>query len=107
MTLREILECLSSLTGLPAPRAKMPYGAALVVACIDQFCMGTLLGREPGVPIEGVRMARKKMFFDGAKAVRELGLPQTLVEQALERAVRWFYDNGYVRRNGVVVIPSG
>jgi len=97
MTLREILECLAKLTELPAPRAKMPYSAALAVAGINQFFMGTLLGREPGVPVEGVRMARKKMFFDAGKAVRELGLPQTPVEEALERAVRWFGDNGYVR----------
>ena len=59
--------------------------------------MGTLLRREPGVPVEGVRMAKKRMFFDAAKAVRELGLPQTPVEEALEQAVRWFRDHGYVR----------
>jgi dihydroflavonol-4-reductase len=98
MTLREILETLSALTGKPAPRGKIPYGFALGIAHINQFFSGTLLGREPGVPVEGVRMAGKLMFFDAGKAVRELGLPQTPVEEALERAVRWFCDHGYVKR---------
>ena len=97
MTLKGILECLAALTGLPAPRVKMPYGVALGVAHVNQFFMGTLLRREPGVPVEGVLMARKRMFFDAGKAVRELGLPQTPVEEALERSVRWFCDHGYAR----------
>lgn len=97
MTLREFLETLARVTGRRAPRVRIPYGAALVAAAVDQFVVGTLLGREPGIPLEGVRMARKKMFFDPGKAVRELGLPQTPVEEALERAVRWFVDHGYAR----------
>lgn len=97
MTLREILETLAALTGKPAPRARMPYGLILGVALVNEFFVGTLLGREPGIPVEGVRMAGKKMFFDAGKAVRELGLPQTPVEEALERAIRWFCDHGYVR----------
>lgn len=103
MTLREILETLSRLTGKPAPRGKIPYGVALGVAHINQFFSGTLLGREPGVPVEGVRMAGKIMFFDASKAVRELGLPQTSVEEALARAVRWFCDHGYVKKP----VPGG
>lgn len=95
MTLRQILECLAVLTGKPAPRVEMPYNLVLGMARVNEFCMGTLLRREPGVPVEGVRMARKKMFFDASRAVRELGLPQTPVEGALERAVRWFCDHGY------------
>lgn len=98
MTLREILETLSRLTGKPAPRGKIPYGFALTVAHVNEFFSGTLLGREPGVPVEGVRMAGKLMYFDASKAVRELGLPQTPVEEALERAVRWFCDHGYVKK---------
>jgi dihydroflavonol-4-reductase len=98
MTLREILECLGQITGRPAPRARIPYGAALGIAHVDQFFSGTLLGKEPQVPVEGVRMARKRMFFDGTRAIRELGMPQSPVELALERAVRWFCDHDYVRR---------
>lgn len=100
MTLREILETLSRLTGKPAPRVKIPYGAILGIAQINEFFMGSLLRREPGIPVEGVRMAKKHMFFDSSKAVHELGLPQTPVEEALERAIRWFRDHGYVRRTG-------
>jgi len=95
MTLCEILECLARLTGKPAPGAKMPYGLVLGIARVNEFFMGTLLRREPGIPVEGVLMARKRMFFDASRAVRELGLPQTPVEDALARAVRWFCENGY------------
>jgi dihydroflavonol-4-reductase len=97
LTLREVLELLSGLTGKPAPRAKMPYGLVLGIARVNEFFAGTLLGREPGIPVEGVLMARKMMFFDAGKAVRELGLPQTPVEEAFARAVRWFCDHGYAR----------
>jgi dihydroflavonol-4-reductase len=98
MALREILETLASLTGKTAPRGKIPYGFALGIAHINQFFSGTLLGREPGVPVEGVRMAGKIMFFDAGKAVQELGLPQTPVEEALGRAIHWFCDHGYVKK---------
>lgn len=105
LTLAEILQSLAVLTGKPAPRARMPYGLVLGIARINEFCVGTLLRREPGIPVEGVRMARKKMFFDPSKAVRELGLPQTPVEEALDRAIRWFTDHGYVK--GVKPVPAG
>ncbi len=97
MTLREILLCLSALTGQPPPHGKIAYDLALGIAHVNTFFAGTLLGREPGVPVEGVLMARKKMFFDPSRAIRELGLPQTPVEEALDRAVRWFCDHGYAR----------
>jgi dihydroflavonol-4-reductase len=102
MTLAEILRSLAEITGLPAPRLRIPYWVAWTAAAGDNT-VSRLLGREPGIPMEGVRMARKKMFFDAAKAVRELGLPQTPVEAALERAVAWFVDNGYVRREKLEV----
>lgn len=98
MTLRAFLELLEAVTGLPAPRARMPYGLVLGVARVNEFFSGTLLRREPGIPVEGVLMARKRMFFDASRAVRELGLPQGSVEAAAEKAVAWFADNGYVRR---------
>jgi dihydroflavonol-4-reductase len=102
MTLREILETLAALTGRRAPRVRIPYGVALGIAHVNQAFSGALLGREPGVPLEGVRMARKKMFFDAGRAVRELGLPQSPVETALERAITWFEENGYVRASRTV-----
>jgi dihydroflavonol-4-reductase len=100
LTLREILEMLAQIVGRPAPRARMPYAAALALAYADQLLEGILLRREPRIPLEGVRMAAKKMYFDATKAVRELGLPQTPVEDALARAARWFADHGYARPYG-------
>jgi len=97
VTLREILEMLSRITGLPAPTRRIPYAVALWAARIDTLVSGVVLGREPRIPLEGVLMARKRMFFDSSKAVRELGLPQSPVEGALARAVEWFRANGYVR----------
>jgi dihydroflavonol-4-reductase len=96
MTLREILEALARITGRPAPTVRIPYGFALAAAFLENG-LARLLRREPAIPLEGVRMARKKMFFDSSKAVGELGLPQTPVEDALARAVGWFRDHGYVK----------
>ena len=96
MTLIEILEVLSRITGLAAPTVRLPHGIPLAVAAVDTFVSG-LLGRPPRVSLESVRMSRHRMFFDASKAVRELGLPQSPVEGALSRAVAWFRENGYVR----------
>jgi len=96
MTLKEILEALSRITGLAAPTFRLPHGIPLAVAAVDTFVSG-LLGRPPHVSLESVQMSRHRMFFDASKAVRELGLPQSPVEGALGRAVSWFRENGYVR----------
>jgi len=96
MTLKEILDALSRLTGLPSPGLRLPHWIPLAAAAADTFA-ARLTGRVPRVPLEGVRMSRLKMFFDAGKAVRELGLPQTPVEEALGRAVAWFREKGYVR----------
>ena len=96
MTLKEILDALSRLTGLPSPRLRLPHWIPLAAAAADTFA-ARLAGRVPRIPLEGVRMSRHKMFFDAGKAVRELDLPQTPVEEALARAVAWFRENGYVR----------
>lgn len=97
MSLLEMLGALSTLTGLPAPRVRVPYALALLAAHVEETISGRLMGREPEIPLEGVRMARKKMYFDPSRAVRELGLPQSSIEDALGRSVAWFRDNGYVR----------
>jgi dihydroflavonol-4-reductase len=68
-----------------------------VMAYLDTLVEGRLLGREPRIPLEGARMARKKMYFSAAKAVRELGLPQSPIEDALARAVAWYQAHGYVK----------
>lgn len=97
MTLREILETLAALTGRRAPALRLPYAVARAAATLDQLIEGRLLRREPAIPVEAVQTARKPMWFDASRAVRELGLPQTPVETALEKAVRWFREGDYLK----------
>lgn len=96
MTLQEIFRALSRITGLPAPRLKLPHWLPLTVAALDTG-IARVLQRTPKVPLEAVRLSRYRMFFDPARAVHELGLPQTPIAEALARAVAWYRDNGYVR----------
>jgi dihydroflavonol-4-reductase len=95
LSLKEILEMLASITGLPAPRWRVPYALAWIAGALDTALEGHLLGREPSIPLEGVKMARKKMYFEAERARRELGFQPGSVRLALERAVRWFCQNGY------------
>ena len=101
MTLKEILEALAHLTGRPAPRVRLPHAVAFAAACADHV-FSRALGREPQIPLDGVRMARHKMFVSTSKAAHELGFQAGSPEAALERAVHWYEENGYVtRRSGV------
>ena len=86
---------MAELTGLPAPKYRIPYWVALTAAYVNESVSG-ITGRPPKAPLAGVRMARYKMFFNPAKAIRELGLPQTPPRQALADAIEWFRANGYV-----------
>ena len=99
--LRAIFERLAPYTGVPAPRARLPHGVALALATGAEL-LSRVTGREPLVAKTAVRMAAKRMFFDPSRAVRELGLPQTPVDQALRDAVDWFWANGYARRRAHV-----
>ncbi|HTD52665.1 MAG TPA: NAD-dependent epimerase/dehydratase family protein, partial [Thermoanaerobaculia bacterium] len=96
MTLKELWDALSRLTEIPSPAIRLPHWIPLAAAALDTAA-ARLTGRVPSVPLEGVRMSRYRMFFDSSKAVRELGLAQTPVEEPLARAVAWFRENGYVR----------
>jgi dihydroflavonol-4-reductase len=96
LTLKQILDKLSVLTGLPAPTMKVPHMVAMGFAVFDQFITGTILGKEPRATIDAVKMGRKKMFASSAKAERELGYKIIPVENALRRAVDWFQEHGYV-----------
>jgi dihydroflavonol-4-reductase len=78
-----------------APRFKLPYAVALAAGHAENLIC-SITGREPQIPLEGVRMSRHKMFVDSSRAVRELGLRQSNVDAALARAARWYMDNGYV-----------
>jgi dihydroflavonol-4-reductase len=95
LSLREIFEILSGLTGIKAPRTKLPWQAILPLAYMNRWTSDHLTHRPPRIPLEGVKMAKYRMHYDSSKALRELDLPQTPVETALEKAVRWFRDHGY------------
>jgi dihydroflavonol-4-reductase len=96
LTLKQILDRLGEITGLPSPKIKLPYFFAFATGVIDEAITGRLLKREPRATVDTVRMGRKKMFASSAKAVRELGWKIVPVEGALRRAVEWFRSNGYV-----------
>ncbi|MBI1883823.1 MAG: NAD-dependent epimerase/dehydratase family protein [Chlamydiae bacterium] len=97
LTLKEIFYLLSKISGIPAPVFKMPYFLAIGLAYANTAYANWISCKPPSIPLDGVRMSRKKMFFDASKAVRELGLPQNSAEEALRKAVTWFRERGYVR----------
>jgi len=97
VSLLEIFRMLQEITGRRAPRWRVPYWMALAAGYLDEAVEGRMLSREPGIPVEGLKVAKSPMYVDCEKAVRELGLPQGSVEVALEKAVRWFTDHGYVQ----------
>jgi dihydroflavonol-4-reductase len=95
--LRAIFERLAPYTGVRAPRVRLPHWGALALGTGAEL-VARFRGTEPVVARTAVRMAAKRMFFDPSKAVRELGLPQTPVDEALRDAVDWFWANGYAAR---------
>ena len=95
LSLREIFDILSRLTGVKAPRIKLPWQAVLPLAYANRWLADYVTHQPPRIPLEGVRMAKYRMHYDCSKAIRELDLPQTRAETALEKAVRWFRKNGY------------
>ena len=92
----EAFGVLEEITGIAAPKVRIPYFVALSAAYVDER-ISSFSGKPPKAPLAGVRMAKYKMFFDPSKAVRELGMPQTPPKQALSDAVEWFRAKGYVR----------
>ncbi len=97
VSLLEIFRLLSRLTGVPAPRFRVPYALAWLAAA-GMEGVSRLSGKKPHVSLTAVRMARKRMYFSAERAVRELGLPQTPVDRALGDAVEWFVARGYAAR---------
>ena len=95
LTLKQILDKLGQITGLPSPKIKLPYVVAFAAGIVDEAVTGLLLGREPRATVDTVRMGKKKMFASSAKAERELGWKVMPVDDALRRAVEWFRTNGY------------
>ncbi len=97
LSLSAIYGALARITGLKRTPVRIPYALALTAGVLDWLVEDLILRREPYIPIEGVRVARHPMYVECAKAVRELGLRQRPAEEALERAVRWYVDQGFVQ----------
>ncbi len=89
LTLKDILDKLAKITGLTAPHTQIPVWIPLMVAWMDEFIL-TKLGKSPSIPFDGVRMSHQLMYYDASKTIQVLGLPQSSINQALERAVKWF-----------------
>lgn len=92
LSLKQLLDELSQITGLSAPARSIPVWIPLSVAWIDETIL-TKFGKKPSIPVDGVRMSKQPMYYDASKAIRELGLPQTPIHIALKDAVDWFQEN--------------
>jgi dihydroflavonol-4-reductase len=92
-TMKQTLEVLAELSGFPAPRLRVPYPVAYAAACVNE-AVARLTGRPPKAPLAGVRMAKYRMWFSPAKAIRELCLPQTPPRDAFQDAIDWFRAEG-------------
>jgi dihydroflavonol-4-reductase len=97
LTLPELFQLLAQISGMSAPRFRIPYGFAYLSACVSEFVARTITHKPPFVTLAGVKLSRKRMFFDPSKAVQELGLPQTPAIEALSKAVQWFRAHGYAQ----------
>jgi dihydroflavonol-4-reductase len=95
LTLKQILDRLAAMTGLPSPTMKVPHAVAMAYAFFEETLTGKLRGKEPRATVEAVRMGKKMMFASSAKAERELGLRVMPVDAALRAAVDWFVEHGY------------
>jgi dihydroflavonol-4-reductase len=96
-TMKQMLLALEEITGIRAPRLRVPHWVALAAAHVDEG-ISFFTGNPPKAPLAGVRMAKYKMWFNPTKAVIQLAMPQTPPKQALADAVEWFRANGYVRK---------
>lgn len=97
ITLRGFFESLARITGRRPPKVRLPYLPILLAAYVDETISTWVTHRHPRIPLTGVKMARKYMYFDCSKAVRELHMPQNPIEGAMKRAIIWFEKNGYIK----------
>ena len=95
LTLKQILDRMSAITGLPSPTMKVPHAVAMVFAFFDETLTGKLRGKEPRATVEAVRMGKKMMFASSNKAEQELGFNILPVYPALRAAIDWFVAYGY------------
>jgi dihydroflavonol-4-reductase len=97
LTLPQLFQLLERVSGVKAPRLRIPYGCAYLSACVSELVARTITHKPPFVTLAGVKLSRKHMFFNASKAVRELGFPQTPAVEALSKAVQWFRSHGYAK----------
>jgi dihydroflavonol-4-reductase len=95
LTLKQILDRMAAMTGLPSPTMQVPHSVAMTFAFFDEWITGRILGREPRATVEAVRMGKKKMFANSGKAARDLGFQVVPVDAALQAAIDWFRAHGY------------
>jgi dihydroflavonol-4-reductase len=95
LTLKQILDRMAAMTGLPSPTMKVPHAVAMTFAFFDEWIAGRVLGNEPRATVEAVRMGKKKMYASSAKAERDLGFQVVPVDSALRSAIDWFRAHGY------------
>jgi dihydroflavonol-4-reductase len=98
MTLRDFFEILARITKRKPPRIRLPYFPVLIAAYIDEARSRWITGKHPVIPLTGVKMAGKFMYFDCSKAVKELNMPQSPIEGAVKKAVEWFEKNEYIKK---------
>jgi dihydroflavonol-4-reductase len=99
LTLKQILDKMSAITGIPSPTAKIPFAIAATYAFFEELITGKIRGKEPRATLEEVRMGRKKMFASSARAQQELGFHIVPVYPAMRAAIEWFRANGYAPQN--------
>lgn len=100
LTLKQILDRMSAITGLPSPTMKVPHAVAMTFAFFDETITGRMLGKEPRATVEAVRMGKKMMFASSAKAERDLGFKVLPIYNALRSAIDWFVEHGYAPSYG-------
>ena len=99
LTLKQILDKMSAITGIPSPTVKIPFDVAATYAFFEEWITGRIRGREPRATLEEVRMGRKKMYASSARAQQELGFRILPVYPAMRAAIDWFRANGYAPAN--------
>jgi dihydroflavonol-4-reductase len=100
LTLKQILDKMSAITGIPSPTVKIPFTIAATYAFFEEWITGRIRGREPRATLEEVRMGRKKMFASSARAQQELGFRILPVYPAMRAAIEWFRSHGYAPSSG-------
>jgi dihydroflavonol-4-reductase len=99
LTLKQILDKMSAITGIPSPTMKIPFAVAATYAFFEEWITGRIRGREPRATLEEVRMGRKKMYASSARAQQELGFRIVPVYPAMRAAIKWFRAHGYAQQS--------